>query len=424
MLANRLNSFLKTRNIHYGWIMSFLVFFMTIFSAAVGSSPQILILPLNEEFNWSISDISIAIALMYLILASISPFSGALILKFGITRIILVTIILDLLSLLLTVLAFEKWHLLVSIGMCLGVASGIIGLGLAATVATRWFNKKRGLVVGVLTAAYAAGTLLFVPLMAWITTQVDWRYALLPPMLGISFSGILFLLFSEDWPSELNLPPLGSDKIFIPPSENKNNFVSLSFKILFDAIYHPAFWILALTFLICGLTSTGIVGQHFIPFCADNNIGIVVASSYLAIMGIFNFIGTTFSGWLSDRFDNYKLLMIYYSLRGVSLIYLPYSDFSVYALTLWAIFFGLDFVATVPPTVRLTSKYFGTVNGPVLFGWIFASHQFGSAIAAYGAGFTRDSLLSYVPAFLFAGLLCFVASLMIITFKLSSLKRV
>ena len=200
--------------------------------------------------------------------------------------------------------------------------------------------------------------------------------------------------------------------------------MNLSFKILFDAIYHPAFWILALTFLICGLTSTGIVGQHFIPFCADNNIGIVVASSYLAIMGLFNFIGTTFSGWLSDRFDNYKLLMIYYSLRGVSLIYLPYSDFSVYALTLWAIFFGLDFVATVPPTVRLTSKYFGTVNGPVLFGWIFASHQFGSAIAAYGAGFTRDSLLSYVPAFLFAGLLCFVASLMIITFKLSSLKRV
>ena len=139
-------------------------------------------------------------------------------------------------------------------------------------------------------------------------------------------------------------------------------------------------------------------------------------------MGIFNFIGTTFSGWLSDRFDNYKLLMIYYSLRGISLIYLPYSDFSVYALTLWAIFFGLDFVATVPPTVRLTSKYFGTVNGPVLFGWIFASHQFGSAIAAYGAGFTRDSLLSYVPAFLFAGLLCFVATLMILTFKVSRLK--
>ena len=169
MLANRLNNFLKTRNIHYGWMMSFLVFFMTIFSAAVGSSPQILILPLNEEFNWSISDISIAIALMYLILASISPFSGALILKFGITNTILVTITLDLLSLFLTVFAFEKWHLLVSIGMCLGVASGIIGLGLAATVATRWFNKKRGLVVGVLTAAYAAGTLLFVPLMAWIT---------------------------------------------------------------------------------------------------------------------------------------------------------------------------------------------------------------------------------------------------------------
>ena len=159
------------------------------------------------------------------------------------------------------------------------------------------------------------------------------------------------------------------------------------------------------------------MGQHFIPFCGDNNVGIVLASSYLAIMGVFNFLGTMGSGWLSDRFDNYKLLGIYYALRGASLVYLPFSDFGVFALTLWAIFFGLDFIATVPPTVRLVGKLFGTVSAPVVFGWVYAAHQFGSAAAAYGAGYTRDSFMSYVPAFFTAGAACFLATAMIIGYR-------
>ena len=417
MFSNYLNSYLKSHKIHYGWVMAGLVFLMTIMASAVSSTPQLIILPITEEYNWQISDITNAIGLMFFTLACLAPFSGALILNLGVTPVVLIALGLNIIGLGLSIISFEKWHFLITIGVFLGAASGIIGLGLTATVASRWFVKRRGLVVGFLTAAFAAGQLLFVPLMAWITTVVDWRFALLIPIMGSLISSILFLFFGKNWPSDLNLAPFGSLTIEKPPKKASQNAVLVSFQVLKSATTQPAFWILSATFFICGLSSTGIVGQHFIPFCADNNVGIVAASSYLAIMGIFNFIGTIGSGWLSDRFDNYKLLMWFYGLRALSLIYLPFSGFEFFTLLLWAMFFGLDFIATVPPTVKLTSKYFGTINGPVLFGWIFAAHQMGSAIAASSAGWSRDTILTYMPSFIVAGLLSLLAVFLIIIFK-------
>ncbi|MGB2107350.1 MAG: MFS transporter [Candidatus Puniceispirillum sp.] len=417
MIADALKERLSRAGIHYGWVMVAIAFLTTVFSSAVGSLPQILILPMIKEFGWNISDVSRATALMYVILASLCPFGAALMLRIGVVKVVLLSIMLNVVGLTLTVLAYEKWHLLVSIGVCLGIAAGIIGLGLASTIAIRWFNLKRGLVIGILTSAFAAGQLVFVPFMAWITTVFDWRFAVLPAMIGLSLCGVLYLLFGKDWPAELNVPAYGDKDIYVPPAQSSDNVVLISLTCLMTACRQPAFWVLAGTFFICGLTSTGIVGQHFIPFCGDNNVGIVLASSYLALMGVFNFIGTMGSGWLSDRFDNYKLLGVYYALRGVSLVYLPFSDFGVVAMTLWAIFFGLDFIATVPPTVRLIGKLFGTVNAPVVFGWVFAAHQFGSAVAAYGAGYSRDTLFSYAPAFLIAGAACFAATAMIMSYK-------
>ena len=417
MFSNNLISYLKSHKIHYGWVMASLAFLMTIMASAVSSTPQLIILPITEEYNWQISDITNAIGLMFFTLACLAPFSGALILNLGVTPVVLMALGLNIIGLGLSIISFEKWHFLITIGVFLGAASGIIGLGLTATVASRWFVKRRGLVVGFLTAAFAAGQLLFVPLMAWITTVVDWRFALLIPIMGSLISSILFLFFGKNWPSDLNLAPFGSLTIEKPPKKASQNAVLVSFQVLKSATTQPAFWILSATFFICGLSSTGIVGQHFIPFCADNNVGIVAASSYLAIMGIFNFIGTIGSGWLSDRFDNYKLLMWFYGLRALSLIYLPFSGFEFFTLLLWAMFFGLDFIATVPPTVKLTSKYFGTINGPVLFGWIFAAHQMGSAIAASSAGWSRDTILTYMPSFVGAGLLSLLAVFLIIIFK-------
>jgi len=417
MFADALNLKLAKFNIHYGWVAVTIAFLATVFSSAVGSVPQILILPMTKELGWTISDMSMATGLMYFILASLCPFGAAMMLRFGLVKVILISMLLNAAGLIMTIFAYEEWHLLVSVGVCLGIASGIIGLGLASTIAIRWFNLKRGLVVGILTSAFAAGQLAFVPLMAWITTVYDWRFAVLPAMIGIGLTCLLYLLFGRDWPADLNLPAYGDEIVYEPPPKSTDSAVLISFRNLVTASKQPAFWVLAGTFFICGLTSTGIIGQHFIPFCGDNNIGIVLASSYLALMAVFNFFGTMGSGWLSDRYDNYKLLGAYYSLRGLSLFYLPFSDFGAFAMTIWAVFFGLDFIATVPPTVRLVGKLFGTVSAPVVFGWVFASHQFGSAAAAYGAGLSRDVLFSYSPAFLTAACACFLATAMIITFK-------
>lgn len=422
MFAFTLKNKLDKLGIHYSWLMVLMAFITTMFSSAVISTPQILILPITKAYGWNISDITSSIGVMFFVLASIAPFGGALILRFGIPKIVIISCSFATLGLASTVLVSEKWHLYISIGICLGIASGILGLGLSAAIATRWFNKRRGLVTGILTSAFAAGQLIFVPLMAWFTTIFNWQYVVIPVLIGSITCSILFLFFGKSWPSELKIPPYGDNKIYNPPLPSKENAIYISFNNLYNAIYNPAFLILAATFFICGLTSNGLILQHFIPFCADNNIGIVVASSYLAIMGIFNFIGTNASGWLSDRYNNYYLLAIYYTFRGISLLYLPYSNLDFYALTLWAIFFGLDFIATVPPTVRLTSKFFGSVNGPVIFGWIFAAHQYGAAFSASTAGIAREEILSYDPIFIFAGITCFFATILIFIFKVMSNK--
>ncbi len=417
MFAALLEKFLKKFDIHYGWFMAAIGFMYTLFSSAALSAPQILILPLVENFGWMISDISTSIAVMYIVLASMAPFGASLMLRFGVSKIVGISGFFIILGLLSTTIIYEKWHLFGSIGICLGIAQGIMGLGLSATIATRWFNKRRGLVVGILTSSFAAGQLIFVPFMAWLATNFDWRVAVLPPLIGTMICTILFLLFGKNWPSELNLAPYGDKEIFNPPPLPKENAFYISFVNLITAVRHPVFWMLTISFFICGLTSTGLVGQHFIPFCSDKDIGMVVAASYLAIMGIFNFMGTMGSGWLSDRYNNFNLLAIYYGLRGLSLVWLPYSNFDHFSLTIWAVFFGLDFIATVPPTIRITSKFFGMVNGPIVFGWIFASHQYGSAFAAYGAGYIRDYIQDYFHAFFSAGLSCFVATMLILYFR-------
>ena len=302
----------------------------------------------------------------------------------------------------------------------MGLASGILGLGFAATVATRWFVEKRGLVLGILAASWAAGQILLVPLIAWIVSEFDWQYGVVPGVSGAAVCLILFVLFGKNWPSDVGLMPYGAETDpSIIQNGQKRNPIKKSFSVLFNCSKHPGFWILSSTFFICGFTSNGLVSQHFIPFCADNNIGIVVASSYLAIIGLFNFMGSIGSGWLADKFDNYKLLAVFYSVRGLSLVYLPFSSLDIFYLTLWAIFFGLDFIATIPPTGRFCSKFFGNIDGPIAFAWIFSIHQIGAAGAAYGAGRTRDIFLTYEPVFLVAGIACFIATVLLLGSRLT-----
>lgn len=409
MLARPIARRLSRLGIHYGWVMVAITFLNMIFTSAAVSLPGVLIGPLTEEFKWAKADVSSAIAIMFVMFAAMAPFSGALLLRHGLSRIVALSASLAVGGLLLTLLVSDRWQLKVGFGLMIGSAAGMVSLGLAASVASRWFVARRGLVVGILTAAFAAGQLTLLPLAAWLSTHYGWRMAVVPVLIGCAVCALLYLLLGRDWPAEVDLPPYGETAV-APPQVPATGVIATSLATLKDAAAVPMFWILAATFYICGLSTNGIVQQHFIPFCADNNIGAVTAASYLALMGLFNFIGTVCSGWLSDRIDNRLLLATYYGLRGLSLIWLPFSDFSMFALTLWAIFFGLDFVATVPPTVRLAAQSFGPAKGPVLFGWIFAAHQLGGATAAYGSGVIRDSALTYMPAFLTAGIACLMAT--------------
>jgi predicted MFS family arabinose efflux permease len=410
MFATALAARLDRLGIHYGWVMATLAFLSLVCSSSAVSLPGVLIVPITTEFGWAAGDVGGAIALMFVLFAATAPFAAALMLRYGVTRVVMVSATLAVTGLATTTMIDARWHLAVTIGVCVGAAAGMVGLGLAATVASRWFVARRGLVVGFLTAGFAAGQLTFLPLAAWLSTTYGWRVAILPALIGSAVCALGFLLLGREWPANVGQAPYGETQIQRPPAASASGAVSLSLTTLREALGLPIFWIMAATFFICGLSSSGIVQQHFIPFCADNRIDAVTAASYLAVMGMFNFVGTIASGWLTDRFDNRALLAVYYGLRGLSLIYLPFSDFSVYALTVWAIFFGLDFVATVPPTVRLMGQHFGAAKGPVLFGWVFAAHQLGSAVAAYGSGVTRDVALSYLPAFLAAGVACLIAA--------------
>ena len=421
MIAVKLERVLAEKGIHYAWFMAFISFFLLMFSSSAASTPAVLMLPIIKAFGWSITDISAIIGALFIIVAVAAPFGTAFMLHLGLTKIVVTSCASLIAGLGLTAFAFEKWHLFFSMGTLLGLASGILGLGFAATVATRWFVEKRGLVLGILAASWAAGQIMLVPFIAWIVSNFDWQYGVIPGVTGAGVCLLLFVFFGKNWPSDLSLIPYGAEtNPNIAKTEQGENPVKKSFAVLFNCSKHPGFWILSSTFFICGFTSNGLVSQHFIPFCADNNVGIIVASSYLATIGLFNFLGSIGSGWLANKFDNYKLLATFYGVRGLSLVYLPFSSLDVFYLTLWAIFFGLDFIATIPPTGRFCSKFFGSIDGPIAFAWIFSIHQIGAASAAYGAGRARDIFLTYEPVFLLAGIACFIATLLLLGFRFTS----
>jgi len=320
-------------------------------------------------------------------------------------------------SALLASLAMTKvWQLMLLWGVVIGIGTGMTALVLGATIATRWFSARRGLVVGILTASVATGQLVFLPLLASLTERFGWRVALglICVMLGVS--AIAVLLVMRDRPSDVGLRPFGDAGTEPLPAPAANNapIMAAALGTLRDASKTSVFWILFATFFICGASTNGLVQVHLIPMCLDFGIPQVEAASLLAAMGVFDFFGTICSGWLSDRYDNRYLLFWYYGLRGLSLLFLPFTDFSFYGLSLFAMFYGLDWIATVPPTVRLTAQRFGPERANLVFGWVFAGHQLGAATAAFGAGLSRTLLATYLPAFFAAGALCIVAALIVL----------
>ena len=412
MISNWLSAALARRNIHYGWVMVAVTFLTALVSAGAVGAPGVFIVPLQKEFGWSTAQISSALSIRFVLFGLMAPFAAALMNRYGLRNVTLAALLTVVSALVLSLGMTEVWQLILLWGVVVGLGTGMTALVLGATIAARWFSARRGLVVGILTASAATGQLVFLPLLASLTDHMGWRtaLALMCGMLGIAAFAVLMVM--RDRPSDLGLRPFGDDgKLPLPaPAPNNAPIMAAALGTLRDASKTRVFWILFATFFICGASTNGLVQVHLIPMCLDFGIPQVQAASLLAAMGIFDFFGTIVSGWLSDRYDNRYLLAWYYGLRGLSLVFLPFTNFSFYGLSLFAMFYGLDWIATVPPTVRLTAQRFGPERANLVFGWIFAGHQLGAATAAFGAGLSRTVLLSYLPAFFAAGALCIIAA--------------
>ncbi len=404
---------MKVSRVHYAWVVAAVTFAVLLTAAGVRSTPGVLMVPLETEFGWSRSTISFAVAVNIFLFGLAGPFAAAVIERFGLRRTIIAALAIIATGVALTPLMQQSWQLVLLWGVVVGSGSGVTALVLGATVAARWFQSQRGLVVGVLTASTATGQLVFLPLFASLLESYGWRSVsiTIAAVAALMIIPVAFLM--RDRPADLGLPPYGGS-VIVPAPPLTPNPVRRALSALREALGYRNFWLLSGSFFICGASTNGLIGTHLIPACLDHGITEVAGASLLAAMGIFDFFGTTLSGWLSDRVNGRKLLAWYYGLRGLSLICLPFTfQYSFYGLSLFAVFYGLDWIATVPPTVRLTAQTFGEQGVAVYFGWIAATHQLGAAFAAWMAGVLRSTTGDYMSAFMSAGALCLAASIMV-----------
>ncbi len=401
-----------TRRIHPAWIAAIVTFFTLVATAGFRSAPSVLIVPLEDAFGWGRDQISLAIAINVLLYGLTAPFAAALMERFTVRKVVMAALTTVSTGAFLTTFVHAPWQLVLTWGVIVGIGTGSMALVFAATVANRWFVKRRGLVVGGLTAAAATGQLVFLPGLTALSGSYGWK------AIGLTIGAASLLmvpfiyLFLKEKPSDLGVTPYGAPADWQPPVQSTMNAAKLAIVTLKEASAHKDFWILFGTFFVCGLSTSGLIGTHFIPAAHDHGMGQVVAASLLAMIGVFDVIGTLASGWLTDKYDPRKLLFFYYGLRGLSLFLLPSILFStVHPSTLvFVIFYGLDWVATVPPTVMLCRTILGPEKTTVIYGWVFAAHQIGGSIAAFGAAVLRVILGDYAVAFYISGAMCLVSS--------------
>ena len=396
--------------LYYGWIVVGVSFLTLLMAAGVRSAPGVLIHPLEEDLGWTRSAISFAVSIGLLLYGAVGPFAGWLMDRFGPRRLMLAGLLLTGVGTAAGVAMSALWQLNLFWGVLTGLGTGATAIVLGASVANRWFVARRGLVLGLFGAALSVGQLVFVPLLMWLVHAVGWRGAV--AALAVCVAALLPLVFflMRDDPADLGLDPYGADGAASAGTRAELGSAHEG-GVLGRAVRTPEFWLLSGSFFICGATSSGLIGTHFIPHSLDHGIPEATAAGALGLMGGMNFVGTVASGWLTDRYDPRKLLACYYGFRGLSLFFLPFvHDFA--GLAVWAVVFGLDYIATVPPTAALVADRFGRRHVGVLFGWVFFAHQVGAALAAYGGGLSRDLLGDYRAAFLTAGALAVLAALM------------
>lgn len=410
------------KKFHYSWIILGITFFSIIIAGIIRSSSGVFITPFESEFRWSRPTISFAFAVGLFLYGFSGPFMAAFVEKFGLKNIMLASMALLSLGLGLTFVMKYEWQLILIWGVIIGIGSSLFLTVLSTQIGNRWFFKHRGLAVGILTAATATGQLILLPILAILIENYNWHYAI-----GLIFclSIIMLLLisiFMKDWPEQVGTTALGmntGEQSIQPKQKSTDNPFKMVWDSLLEGSKSKAFWLLAGSFFICGLSTTGLIGTHFVGYCMSFGIPMVLAASMLSFMGIFDLVGTTLSGWLSDKIDNRWLLFFYYGLRGISLLFLPIAlhNGSITLLMIFSIFYGLDWIATVPPTIGLTRREFGIKKSAMMYGWMVAFHQVGAAVAAYGGGLIYTIFDSYTWAFILSGAFCALGSLFVILLK-------
>ncbi|GAA2458554.1 MFS transporter [Streptomyces lavendulocolor] len=403
--------------VHRAWSVAAVTFVTIIGAAAFVSLPGLLIEPLHGEFGWSRGTIGFAVSVNLALYGLTAPFAAALMDRFGIRRVVALALTVVATGSLLTVWMTAAWQLVLYWGVLVGLGGGSMALAFAATVTNRWFTARRGLVTGILTAAGASGQLVFLPLLSWLVTHHGWRPAAVTVALSALAVVPLVWLLLRDHPADVGLRPYGADD-FVPKPAPVPGAARRTLSVLATAARTGPFWLLAGTFAICGASTNGLVKTHFVPAAHDHGMPMTAAASLLAVIGVFDVVGTIASGWFTDRFEARRLLAVYYALRGISLLFLPILLApSVHPpMVFFIVFYGLDWVATVPPTMALCREHYGE-DSAIVFGWVLASHQIGAAVVAFAGGWARDVFGSYDVVWYASGALCAVAALLALVIR-------
>ena len=420
MIPQKLANFCSNRfagrfggNFHYGWVVLAVMFTAMLAGVGVRAAPGVMIVPLQRAFGWDVSTISGAVSINIILLGLTGPFLTGLMEVIGLKRTILGCMFVLMTGTGLSYFMTQPWQLFITWGLMVGIGTGASAVGMGAAIANRWFAQRTGFAMGVLTSANAAGQLIFLPLMAWLASRYGWQGVSIGVTGAVAVMIPLVMVALPESPAAIGLPPVGATAI-IPPQARHSNPFMIAIHALRRASRSMDFWLVTLSFGICGLSTNGLINTHLIAYCADNGIAEINGASILAAIGVFSLIGSAASGWLCDRYSPRVLLFWYYSLRGLSLVIMPFTDFGPTSLAIFAVFYGLDWVATGPATFALTNEVFGRKDAPVIVSWVFVGHQIGGAIAAFGAGFVRSITGNYLLAFMGAGVACLLASMLIL----------
>ena len=400
--------------VHYAWIVLAVMFSATLAGVGVRAAPGVMIIPLERAFGWNVATISGAVSLNIILMGATGPFLTGLIDVVGLKRTIIGCMIVLVAGTGLSNFMTSPWQLFLTWGLMVGIGSGASAVGMAAAVANRWFTRRNGLAMGLLTAANAAGQLIFLPVLAMLAERYGWRGVSVTVTLVIAAAVPVVALLLPESPADVGLGPFGTETAPAHLPQHLGNPIAAAVGALSRASHSMDFWLLTASFAVCGLSTNGLINTHLIAYCADRGISQIAGADILAALGVFSLIGATLSGWMCDRFNPRILLFWYYGLRGLSLIVIPFTQFEAVSLSIFSVFYGLDWVATGPATFALANEVFGRRDTPVIIAWIFAGHQIGGALAAFGAGAVRSLTGDYLLAFLTSGLACLLASLLVL----------